>query len=104
MIDGSPFRELIASDGKPLATAQAAEEAHRLREETAKRKRETPHERRKRIDEYERGVKSRRFRVFHRGPRCPRASPCGRTGTKCPNDKLSNKGLIISFILRLPYN
>ncbi len=54
MIDGSPYNKVIAENGKPLSSSEAAEEERKLQEETARRNAETPAERRKRIAEYQR--------------------------------------------------
>jgi len=54
MIDGSPYSELVAANGKPLAPAQAAVEDRKLQREIANRQRQTPAVRRKRIAEYQR--------------------------------------------------
>jgi hypothetical protein len=57
MIEGSPYQELIAVNGKPLSEQQQQEEAHKLKQEIAKRKAESPDDRRKRIANYERDRK-----------------------------------------------
>jgi hypothetical protein len=54
MIDGSSYQELIAINGKPLAEEQKQQEEHKLKQEIAKRKAESPDDRRKRIANYER--------------------------------------------------
>jgi hypothetical protein len=54
MIDGSPYYQLVALNGKPLPPAQAAEEERKLKREIAKRQHETSAERSKRIAEYQR--------------------------------------------------
>lgn len=52
MLYGSPYRQLIAIDGKPLPQDQRQEEERKLREETSRRAHETPDQRAQRIDEY----------------------------------------------------
>ena len=54
MIDGSPYQELIAINGRPLSEAQQQQEQNKLRQEIAKRDAETPEARRQRIANYER--------------------------------------------------
>lgn len=54
MIDGSPYEELIAVNGKPLPPDQQRQEEQKLRQEIAKRKAESPETRRQRIANYER--------------------------------------------------
>jgi hypothetical protein len=54
MIEGSPYNELIAANGNPLDPARAAAESRKLQEEIARRRRETPSERRQRIARYNR--------------------------------------------------
>lgn len=49
MISGSPYGRLIAVDDKPLPEAQQHKEQQKLDAEIAKRRHETPEERRKRI-------------------------------------------------------
>ncbi len=53
MIDGSPYNELVAQNGKPLPPAQSSEEQRKLREEIARRQHETSEQRQKRVAEYE---------------------------------------------------
>jgi len=57
MIEGSPYYELIAVNGKPLPPDQAAQERQKLQQEIAKRKAETPAQRQQRIARYERDRK-----------------------------------------------
>ncbi|HEY1212237.1 MAG TPA: hypothetical protein VGE93_01270 [Bryobacteraceae bacterium] len=57
MIEGSPYQELIAVNGKPLPEGQQQQEETKLKQEIAKRKAESPDERRKRIASYERDRK-----------------------------------------------
>jgi hypothetical protein len=54
MIDGSPYRELIAVNGDPLPPVQRQKEARKLQDEIARRKNETPQEREDRIAKYKR--------------------------------------------------
>ena len=54
MIYGSPYNELIAEDGEPLSKSEAADEARKLRRETARRQHESASQRRKRVEEYDR--------------------------------------------------
>jgi hypothetical protein len=53
MIDGSPYRRLIAVNGHPLPPAQASEEQSKQDQANAQRESESPAERAKRIDEYQ---------------------------------------------------
>ncbi|HLI85733.1 MAG TPA: hypothetical protein VKV17_17600 [Bryobacteraceae bacterium] len=55
MIDGSPYNELIAVDGKPLSPAEQQREQAELERVTAQRKQESAQARRQRIEKYERG-------------------------------------------------
>jgi hypothetical protein len=52
MIDGTPYSKLIAEDGRPLSSERVREQEQKLRRETSKRTRESPGERRRRIDKY----------------------------------------------------
>lgn len=54
MIDGSPYQELIAVNGKPLSEDQQKQERDKLRQEIAKRKSESPDAKRQRVANYER--------------------------------------------------
>ncbi len=54
MIDGSPYNKLIAANGTPLGTAQAAAQESKLQQEVARRQHETPSQRQRRIAEYQR--------------------------------------------------
>lgn len=54
MIDGSPYNELIGTNGRPLPKEQAEAEARKLQREVAKRQHETRSQRQKRVAEYER--------------------------------------------------
>jgi hypothetical protein len=54
MIDGSPYNQAIAIDGKPLSRSQAAAEERQLQQEIAWRRTESPARRQKRVAEYER--------------------------------------------------
>ena len=55
MIDGSPYRQLIAVNSHPLPPAQASEEQAKQDRATAERKSESAGERAKRIGEYQQG-------------------------------------------------
>ncbi|HSU33219.1 MAG TPA: hypothetical protein VLJ11_18480 [Bryobacteraceae bacterium] len=57
MIDGSPYQVLIAENGKPVPEHQRQQEESKLKQEIAKRKAESPEERRQRIASYERDRK-----------------------------------------------
>lgn len=52
MIDGSPCQKLIGEGGEPLSPEQAKAEDEKLARETARRRRESPEARRKRIEQY----------------------------------------------------
>ena len=54
MIDGSPYNELIKANGHSLGPARAAAERRKLQQEIARRRRETPSERRQRVARYNR--------------------------------------------------
>lgn len=54
MIDGSPYRRLIAVNGEPLAPRQDAEERKKQRQAAAQRQAESPGERQARIAKYQR--------------------------------------------------
>lgn len=54
MIEGSPYQELIAVNGKPLSQDQQKQEKDKLRQEIAKRKSESPDAKRQRVANYER--------------------------------------------------
>ena len=53
VIDGSPYQELVAIDGKPLSAAQQASEKQKLQDTISKRKSESPQERAQRIAKYD---------------------------------------------------
>jgi hypothetical protein len=53
MIDGSPYNRLIAIDDRALSQSDQAEEERKLRSEIRKRKRESDHERDRRLAKYE---------------------------------------------------
>lgn len=55
MIDGSPYRRLIAVNGHPLPAGQASDEQSKQDRAVAERKSESAGERAKRIDKYEQG-------------------------------------------------
>jgi len=52
MIEGSPYREIVAEEGHELTPAAAREEHQKREREAAKRHSESPRERRKRIQKY----------------------------------------------------
>ena len=54
MIDGSPYNKMISRNGHPLPPSDAAEEERKLRQEIARRRRESPAARQKRVAEYQR--------------------------------------------------
>jgi hypothetical protein len=54
MIDGSPYNKLVAMNGEALEPAQAKAQTTKLRQEIARRQRETPDERRRRVARYDR--------------------------------------------------
>ena len=54
MIDGSPYNRLIAVKGEPLPAAEAAAEEAKMRQETQRRKAESPAARQKRVAQYQR--------------------------------------------------
>jgi hypothetical protein len=53
MLEGSPYRKLIAADNEPLTAAQRATEEDKLRREIAKRQDESLSERKKRVSRYQ---------------------------------------------------
>jgi hypothetical protein len=57
MIDGSPYQQLIAVNGKPLPREQMLEEQKKQQQAAAQRRSETDQERRKRIADYQRDRK-----------------------------------------------
>jgi hypothetical protein len=64
MIDGSPYYRLIAIGGEPLSPAQEAQESEKLRQEIAKRASESPKERDKRLEQYQKN-RDRMFALLH---------------------------------------
>jgi hypothetical protein len=54
MIDGSQYNELLAENGEPLKGARAAAEQKKVQDEIARRHKETPAARQRRIAAYER--------------------------------------------------
>jgi hypothetical protein len=52
MIDGSPYRRLIATNDTPLSTGEQAEEDRKMRDEIEKRQHETGREEKKRMAKY----------------------------------------------------
>jgi hypothetical protein len=55
MIDGSPYRKMIAANGRPLSAGEAASEERKFQQEVSRRHNESPGARRNRISEYQRG-------------------------------------------------
>ena len=53
MIDGSTYSRLVAVNGQPLSAPQSAAEARKLQQEIARRLRESPEARKKRVAEYQ---------------------------------------------------
>jgi hypothetical protein len=53
MLEGSPYRRLIARDDKPLAPAEEKKEEEKLRKSNAERQKETPEQRAKRLADWE---------------------------------------------------
>ena len=53
MIDGTPYNRLIARDGKPLSPEEEAQQTKHLQEEVARRSNESPQERAKRLEKYQ---------------------------------------------------
>ncbi len=53
MVDGSPYKELIAVNGKPLSEQQQKQQQQQLKQEIAKRKAQSSSERKSRIASYE---------------------------------------------------
>jgi hypothetical protein len=54
MIEGSPYKHLIAINGKPLSAAQARQEQDKLKREIARRQHESASERQQRLSKYQR--------------------------------------------------
>lgn len=54
MIEGSPYKRLIAVDDRPLSATQNAREERQLSHEIERRRKETPEERAHRLTKYER--------------------------------------------------
>ncbi len=52
MMLGSPYRRLVAIDGRPLTDEEQRRETQKMEEELAARKRESPQERQKRVSKY----------------------------------------------------
>lgn len=53
MIEGTPYEHLIAINGEPLSQAEAAQEQRKMQDAIAARKRESPDQRRNRIEKYQ---------------------------------------------------
>ena len=52
-MDGTPYKRLIAIDGHPLSAARERQEMQKEKQELARRRSETPEERRARIDKWQ---------------------------------------------------
>jgi hypothetical protein len=55
MIEGTPYERLIEVNGKPISAAQNADEMKKREQEAARRRAESPDQKRKRIADYEKG-------------------------------------------------
>jgi len=55
-IDGTSYRKLVEKDGKPLSEANARKEQEKMDKEIAKRRNESPAQRKKRLDEHNKEV------------------------------------------------
>lgn len=55
MVSGSPYRKLVALNGKPLLPAEQAEEDRKYQQAVEQRRRESPSEHAARLAEYEKG-------------------------------------------------
>lgn len=53
LMDGSPYKRLIAVDGNPLSPARRKQESEKEGRELARRREETPEQRRERIQKYQ---------------------------------------------------
>src|SRR4051812_31263342 len=53
MIEGSPYRKLIAANNEPISAAQKTSEEAKLKREIARRRNEDPGERKKRLSKYQ---------------------------------------------------
>jgi hypothetical protein len=60
LLEGSPYRRVIARDGKPLSPKEEAKEQEKLRKSIEDRRRETPEQRSQRIAEWERKQEKQR--------------------------------------------
>ena len=60
LLEGSPFRRLVARDDKPLSAKEQAKEEEKLRKSIEDRRKETPEERARRISEWERKQQKQR--------------------------------------------
>jgi hypothetical protein len=60
LVDGSPYRRLVARDDKPLSSQEQKYEEERLRADDQSRRKETEEQRRRRITEWERKRRQRR--------------------------------------------
>ena len=54
LLEGSPYRRLVARDDKPLSPQEERKEQEKLRKSIEERRKETPQERQRRISEWER--------------------------------------------------
>ncbi len=62
MLFGSPYRELIAVDGKPLPEDRQVQETRKLAQETERRRTESPQDRERRVAEFQKEQnRDRRF-------------------------------------------
>lgn len=64
ILDGRPYRRMVEKNGRPLPPAEQRKEQEKLDRRVAKLERETPRERQRRLDEYEK--QRRRERRFLR--------------------------------------
>ena len=60
LLEGSPFRRIVARDDKPLSAKEQRKEQERLDKSIADRRHETPEERARRIAEWERKQQKQR--------------------------------------------
>jgi hypothetical protein len=58
MIDGSPYQMLVKINGKPLLAAQEAEEKRKMQEAISTRNAESPQQRQRRIENYQKTIKT----------------------------------------------
>src|SRR5437879_2264751 len=60
MLEGSPYRRLVARDDRPLPPKEQQLEEQKLRRSMEERRKETPEQRARRIADWERGQQKRR--------------------------------------------